>query len=229
MSTGLVEVLSNTLFFDPNWAKTRAEKVPFVGILALKMQDQDGSDVVSEVFYRVLRSAETLDRETIRRAEYELGTDSLDPPPWAQRSGGTSACDYSQFCKPGDADGAMDVDDRADAAKQLAPGDHPPLISGLDFSQLFNESRSERRGMAAIQPGDRVYMSLHQTKSWPKGITSDTDPVEATHAVLREAAQPSEGPPASSLKVPEVLQAVPAPAERAAVHQLSTAQHGSCC
>ena len=59
--------------------------------------------------------------------------------------------------------------------------------------------------------------------------SSDTDPVEATHAVLREAAQPSEGPPASSLKVPEVLQAVPAPAERAAVHQLSTAQHGSCC
>ena len=54
-----------------------------------------------------------------------------------------------------------------------------------------------------------------------------TDPVEATHAVLREAAHPSEGPPASSLKVPEVLQAVPAPAERAAVHQLSTAQHGS--
>jgi hypothetical protein len=40
MSTGLVEVLSNTLYFDPNWTKTRAEKVPFVGILALKMQDQ---------------------------------------------------------------------------------------------------------------------------------------------------------------------------------------------
>ena len=224
MSTGLVEVLSNTLYFDPNWTKTRAEKVPFVGILALKMR----SDVVSECFYRVLRSAETLDRETIRRAEYELGTESLDPPPWAQRSGVIGSCDYSQFSKPGDADGAMDVDDRVDVAKQLAIGDHPPLVSGLDFSQLFNESRSERRGMAALQPGDRVYLALHQTGSWPKGITSDSaEAVEATHAVLREAAQPSEGPPASSLKVPGVLQAVPAPAERAAVQQLSTAQHGS--
>ena len=167
-STGLVEVLSNTLLYDPNWTKTRAEKVPFVGILALKIQDQGGSYVVRECFYRVLRSAETLDRETIRRAEYELGTESPDPPPWAQRSGVTGSCDYSQFSKPGDADGAMDVDDRADVGKQLAPGDHPPLVSGLDFSQLFNESRSERRGMAALQPGDRVYMALHQTKSWPK-------------------------------------------------------------
>ena len=95
-STGLVEVLSNTLYFDPNWTKTRAEKVPFVGILALKMR----SDVVSECFYRVLRSAETLDRETIRRAEYELGTESLDPPPWAQRSGVTGSCDYRWVAAP---------------------------------------------------------------------------------------------------------------------------------
>ena len=228
-STGLAEVLANTLLYDPSWANTRAEKVPFVGILAFKIIDSGGDPAVKECYYRVLRSDETLSRETTARADYELGAEALDPPPWARRSGANSACNYRYFDKPDDAVGdAMDVDQAPDVRVKLSPGDHPPLVSSLDFSQLFTDHAFGRRGMAALQPGDRAYLSLHQTNSWPKGINSSKgQPVEVTHAVLREALTPSERAPSSLLQVPNTLKAVPAPTnERPPVHQLATPQHG---
>ena len=93
---------------------------------------------MNECYYRVLRSDETLSRETTARANYELGAEALDPPPWARRLGASSACNYRYFDKPNDAVGdAMNVDQAPDMCVKLSPGDHPPLVSGLDFSQLF--------------------------------------------------------------------------------------------
>ena len=115
---------------------------------------------------------------------------ALDPPPWSPRGGATGSCDYSYLRGPID---AMDVDgeggggSRANVSDALVAGDHPPPVSGLDFSLLFNASGDGRRGMAALQKGDRIFVALHKTAAWPKGIASDApgaEPWEATHAVL---------------------------------------------
>jgi hypothetical protein len=160
-------VLSNTLLFDPNWDKTRAEKVPFVGVLALKTDGKDGTSEVLECYYRVLRANRTLSRGMTDRVAYELGSEPLDPPPWRPRVGASGACDYSYIRKPTDADD-MEVDgdsgSRANVSDRLVAGDQPPLVSGLDFSQLFAAPGDERRGMAALQPGDRIYVALHKTQ-----------------------------------------------------------------
>ena len=63
-------VLSNKLLYDSDWEKTRAEKVPFVGVMTLKMEDE-----VVECYYRVLRSNRTLSRVMSTRVAYELGSE----------------------------------------------------------------------------------------------------------------------------------------------------------
>jgi hypothetical protein len=105
---------------------------------------------------------------------------------------------------------------------KLVPGDHPPLVSGADFSPLFRA-----RGMAALQPGDSVHLSLHDTASWPKGITASVPAVEATHAVLIEAGAEPPARCAPLLNVPATLKALPPAARRTTpVLQFSAAQHG---
>ena len=159
-------VVSNTLLYDPNWDKTRAEKVPFVGLLALKIDEE-----VLECYYRVLRGNRTLSRDMTVRVAYELGSEPLDPPPWKPRTGASGACDYSYLLKPTDAE-QMEVDgnsdgcggSRANVSDRLIAGDHPPPVSGLDFSQLFAGPGDERRGMAALHRGDRIFVALHKTQ-----------------------------------------------------------------
>jgi hypothetical protein len=94
-STQVVEIVSNKLYYDPSWARTKAEKVPFVGLLTFMAPNSDGEP--RTCFYRVLRSDETLCRETTARAEYELGPNALDPPPWVRPQHGegqAAACDH---------------------------------------------------------------------------------------------------------------------------------------
>ena len=221
-------VLSNTLLYDPVWDKTRAEKVPFVGVLALKTDGKDGTSEVLECYYRVLRSNRTLSRGMTDRVAYELGSDPLDPPPWRPRVGASGACDYSYILKPTDADD-MEVDgdngSRANVSERLVAGDQPPLVSGLDFSQLFTAPGDERRGMAALQPGDRIYVALHKTQAWPKGIAGPAaaTPWEATHAVLAGSEPVETEGHTSSLAIPPALQEVPKPtAARPPVQRLDT-------
>jgi hypothetical protein len=81
--------------------------------------------------------------------------------------------------------------------------------------------------MAALQPGDSVYLSLHDTASWPKGFTAAVPAVEATHAVLIEAGAEPPARCAPLLNVPATLKELPPTARRTTpVLQFSTAQHG---
>ena len=132
-----------------------------------------------------------------------------------------------------DVDGEGGGGSRANVSDALVAGDHPPPVSGLDFSLLFNASGDGRRGMAALQKGDRIFVALHKTAAWPKGIASDAPggvppPWEATHSVLESECNETGVSPASSLKLPPALKEVPEPAApRPPVQQLTTAQHGS--
>ena len=221
-TTPLVTVISNTLYHDPDCEKTLAAKVPFVGVLAY----QHGDAATELCYYRVLRSSETLSRDREARRTYELGTDKFNPPPWERAAGTGPASNHGYLDGWRDADDplAMEVDV---LESKLVPGDHPPLVSGPDFSPLFRAAAEPLRGMAALQPGDSVYLSLHDTASWPKGITAAVPAVEATHAVLIEAGAEPPARCAPLLNVPATLKALPPAARRTTpVLQFSAAQHG---